>query len=387
MERIHAYIDESGAYGFDFSKEANSTHFIITAVTVKESDIPQVEEAVKKLITVFGFKNGEIKSSKIKANYRRRTNLISEIIKLPIKAFILVVDKRKIYKDSGISKNKKVFYKFLNDLLYSELRRNFNKINIEADSTGTNTFQSEFYKYVRSKEQPLSLFDDFQFTMTDSKDSVIVQLADLISGSLSYKYEESKILKAHNIDYRKRLSPIILMLKEFPLEYEKFIEEEVKYDASFNKTIFDIAYRRAQDFINNAKEDDDTIVSEQKFVLEYLMFRFINNKTHRYIGTRELIGALENAGFKRRSIASFRMQIIAKLRDHRVIISSGQQGYKLPSTVEELCEYITHTKTIIMPMISRLKKCIEVVKMGSNGDINLFDLPQYTELKSLLDVE
>ncbi len=64
MERIHAYIDGSGAYGFDFSKEANSTHFIITAVTVKESDIPQVEEAVKKLIAVFGFKNGEIKSSK-----------------------------------------------------------------------------------------------------------------------------------------------------------------------------------------------------------------------------------------------------------------------------------------------------------------------------------
>lgn len=385
MERIHAYIDESGAYGFDFSKEANSTHFIITAVTVKESDIPQVEEAVKKLITVFGFKNGEIKSSKIKANYRRRTNLISEIIKLPIKAFILVVDKRKIYKDSGISKNKKVFYKFLNDLLYSELRRNFNKINIEADSTGTNTFQSEFYKYVRSKEQPLSLFDEFEFSMTDSKGSVIVQLADLISGSLSYKYEESKILKAHNIDYRKILSPIILMLKEFPLEYEKFIEDEVKYDASFNKTIFDIAYRRAQDFIINAKEDDDTIVSEQKFVLEYLMFRFINNKTHRYIGTRELIGALENAGFKRRSIASFRMQIIAKLRDHRVIISSSQQGCKLPSTVDELCEYITHTKTIIMPMISRLRKCIEVVKMGSNGDINLFDLPQYTELRSLLE--
>lgn len=55
MERIHAYIDESGAYGFDFSKVANSTHFIITAVTVKESDIPQVEEAVKKLIVEFGF--------------------------------------------------------------------------------------------------------------------------------------------------------------------------------------------------------------------------------------------------------------------------------------------------------------------------------------------
>ena len=101
MERIHAYIDESGAYGFDFSKEGNSTHFIITAVTVKESDIPQVEEAVKKMIIDFGFKNGEIKSSKIKSNNKRRTSIISELIKLPVKAFVLVVDKRKIYKDGS----------------------------------------------------------------------------------------------------------------------------------------------------------------------------------------------------------------------------------------------------------------------------------------------
>lgn len=29
MKRIHAYIDESGAYGFGFSKEVKSQHFII----------------------------------------------------------------------------------------------------------------------------------------------------------------------------------------------------------------------------------------------------------------------------------------------------------------------------------------------------------------------
>ena len=48
MKRIHAYIDESGACGFEFSKEVKSQHFIISAVPVKGSDVPQVEEAVKK---------------------------------------------------------------------------------------------------------------------------------------------------------------------------------------------------------------------------------------------------------------------------------------------------------------------------------------------------
>lgn len=39
MERIFAFIDESGNSGFDFSKDGVSAYFIITAVTVKESDL------------------------------------------------------------------------------------------------------------------------------------------------------------------------------------------------------------------------------------------------------------------------------------------------------------------------------------------------------------
>ena len=275
MERIHAYIDESGAYGFDFSKSGNTSHFIITAVTVKESDIAVVEREVETIKKENGFDNSEMKSSKIKTNFKRRLKIIEAVKKLPLKAFVLVIDKRLIYADSGIRKNKKVFYKFLNEILYEELRRNFNKIVIEADATGTNSFQAEFYKYVQSKEQSLSLFDESEFSMTDSKLSPIVQIADLISGSLSYYYEEDKKEKARDYNFKKILSGIILLLKEFPKQYDQTIEEEAKYDPKFNRIIFEIAYRRAQDFIKNVHSDDDsTLINEQKFILEYLLFRF-----------------------------------------------------------------------------------------------------------------
>lgn len=386
MDRIFAYLDESGAYGFDFSHQGNSTHFIVTAVTVKEKDVPFVEKEVLRIKDQFGFKNGEIKSSKIKSNNKRRLNIINEIKKLPLKAFVLVVDKRKIFDDSGIRKSKSTFYKFLNDILYQELRICFNQLEIQADEIGDDSFMSEFYKYVKSKETQRTLFDDYEFAMSNSKHSPIIQVADLISGSLSYAYEPDKIVKAGEYNFRKILGNTILIIKEFPRSYDESLIAESIQDNSFNPTIFNIAYRRANDFIEKAKnQEGTTLIEEQKFVLKYLLFRFINNSSRRYIGTHELISALESAGFKKRSIASFRMQIIAKLRDHNVIISSGQQGYKIPSSIQELCEYISHTKTVIMPMISRLRKCIEVVKTGSNGDINPFDFEQYAELKNLLE--
>lgn len=87
MERIHAYIDESGAYGFDFSKSGNTSHFIITAVTVKESDIAVVEREVETIKKENGFDNSEMKSSKIKTNFKRRLKIIEAVKKTTSESF------------------------------------------------------------------------------------------------------------------------------------------------------------------------------------------------------------------------------------------------------------------------------------------------------------
>lgn len=48
-ERIYAYIDECGGYGFDFTKSQNSSLFIIAAILIKSSDIKTVEERIEKI--------------------------------------------------------------------------------------------------------------------------------------------------------------------------------------------------------------------------------------------------------------------------------------------------------------------------------------------------
>ncbi len=39
MERVYAFTDEYGAFGWDIDNPSVSTHFIITAVIVKESNL------------------------------------------------------------------------------------------------------------------------------------------------------------------------------------------------------------------------------------------------------------------------------------------------------------------------------------------------------------
>lgn len=76
MERMYAFTDEYGVFGYDIVNPNVSTHFIITAVIVKESDLG-VYEAGAEAIRKKYFQTGEIKSSKLGTDKHHRRMLIS----------------------------------------------------------------------------------------------------------------------------------------------------------------------------------------------------------------------------------------------------------------------------------------------------------------------
>ena len=64
VERVYAFTDEYGAFGWDIDNPSVSTHFIITAVIVKESDLSAFTQKTGELRRKH-FQTGEIKSSKV----------------------------------------------------------------------------------------------------------------------------------------------------------------------------------------------------------------------------------------------------------------------------------------------------------------------------------
>ena len=380
---IYAYIDEYGAYGFDFTKLGTSHLFIVVAVLVKEEHIQEVDSALKS-IRKKHFSGSEIKSQNVRGNHQRRVRILNDLCGLPFQIAALVVDKREVFADHGITKGKKIFYKFLNQKMYELLRNTFPTINIVADEVGKNEFLTEFAAYVKKHRQPLSLFDTEYYQMVNSKSVNAIQIADFMAGTLSYIYdEERKETVPEEIDYLKIIQKHISNIVFFPKTYdESLFEHEVESD-NYNQTIAQLSYRLASSFIQKNYKSDDPDVRMQVFVLEYLRFRFKYNPLRRYIPTKELINALKNANYSISSEHKFRNSIIGKLRDSGVIISSSPNGYKLPMSKKEIVDYYTHVSSVVLPMIQRLVLCDNALAMESNPDLKLLNDDNFKGLATL----
>lgn len=377
----YAYVDEFGAFGYNFENEGCTTHFIITAIIVDENDIPTVKANVETIRNKY-FPNGEIKSSRIGKDHRKRISILNELKALPFKILVLVCDKRKIHEQSGL-RFKPSFYKFINNLVYQELRTSFSNLVIVADEVGQNEYLQSFARYIREREVPLTFFDKSLFRIEDSKDNLIIQVADIVAGSLAYNYDEHKKKRANGNNYKSILSSKILMIKEFPQTFANFDIQHNDLDPLYNAQIADICYRKAKFYIETHKGSDNVEEKQKIAVLEYLLFRFMNRSPRKYIPTKELINQLCYLGFDKMTIHVFRAKIIAKLRDSGVIISSSPDGYKIPSSEKELNDFINRGITIILPMLSRLKKCNDIIKLGTSGNVDLFQKTEYQILANM----
>ena len=95
MERIYAFTDESGAFGWDLENENVSTHFLITAILVEESDLYSLKTSVEAIRKKY-FQTGEMKSSHVGKNHKRRIRILADLLPLPFSVFTVIIDKTKL---------------------------------------------------------------------------------------------------------------------------------------------------------------------------------------------------------------------------------------------------------------------------------------------------
>lgn len=385
MEKYYAFLDECGGYGFKDTIIEQERLFIVAAVVIKETDISSINSALET-ISQEEFGGQEIKSNRIKGNHQRRVKIINKVLELPFNILCLIVDKREILSAHGVRKSKKYFYEFLNQLIYEELRGAYPFLHIVTDEIGNPEFAEEFAKYVRSHRKPVTLFDSEAFDVVNSKSVKAVQLADLIAGTLSYVYEEKKREGVpDNVNYLQMIEKKLLRIKFFPKSYDETMFEHPTGDENYNQMIAQIAYRKAEQFINSHIRTTDEFVQRQVFTLKYLLFRFKYNSLRRYISTKELMSALLRANYGHISEQAFRSKVIGSLRDRGVIISSSPKGYKLPSSEKEIYDYYQHVNGVVLPMLHRLNLCNESLRLGSNNSIDYLLNNDFKGLQIVVD--
>ena len=373
-----AYIDECGNFGFDFNN-GGSKYYILCAIIVKNCNIDKLHTAVTAVKQNNGFGQTEMKSSAIGNNYKRRSKIVSELLPIEFRVYLLIADKQAFIENSPLKTYRQSFIKYIHQQLYNVLYKPYPNLKIIEDQIGTSEFQESFKKYVR-EHQPLNLFNEYSFNYIDSKDSLLVQLADIIGGTINKVYID---LNAPN--YMEMLKGKIICTSEFPRKTTPYFASEISENIKYNKDIFYLAIQCAESFITKFEDDESLEKILQIALLKYLLFYIYNVDAYNYISSNKLLSVLNEYTDVKISHNYLFRRIIAPLRDAGVILASSKHGYKIPISTEDITTYLNQTHTIVSPMLHRIEICRNLIKQTTDNSFDVLDDPAFLKYKNYFD--
>jgi hypothetical protein len=383
MDGTYAFTDEYGDPNLSTEKAGVSTFFILTAVLVPAAAVDEIRRRADRIRSAH-FGPGEMKSSSVGQDDKRRLRVLAEITELDFTFYSLAVDKRELDRESGLA-YRRSFFKYINRRLYERVYRNVANVTLIADKHGTEEFLKGFLTYV-DKTLPLDLFTRRDISFADSRAEIMLQIADMLSGSL-----------ARILDPGKRspeAATILSLLQKRALSWEVWPPEiapdiEVAPDASDSAkdaAIRTHCMRQARIFLQRhlteVNPSDD--LRAQLEVLQTLIFNVQFREARRYVATGTLIERVQQQA----GIALTERQlraVVSGLRDAGVVIGTSSKGYKLPVCERDMDRFASHTNTIVPPMLARVRRARDDLKLASLGKIDILASPAFDQLRRLVE--
>lgn len=375
----YVFIDESGNTSIATDKDGASRLYIPVAIVIDSEKIHEAYAKAEEIRKNF-FNNKPIKSASAKKDYRR-LNILKEINNIDFNYFYFVVDKTLIKPDTGLG-YRRSFYKFINKQLYSYFLNTYSKLKIFVDNYGDTTFEDSFKKYIQNKFD-MDLFNEPEIGYISGKDDNLIGLADFISGTLRRILENNIEEKRQEIINAVKLKGIYG--DRWPSPKKKDIYEDVFQ--GFDNFIRDVSVRNALDFIDRNISSQDTNIRMQVAILNKLRMEVtINSEDRRGLYTDELIKYLSDLDFHKISERTFRQNVIGPLRDAGILIAGSSKGYYLAANIQDVKKFLEHGNNIILPMLKRIEKAYDTLKVASTGECDIFDkkIGDYEILKTIL---
>ncbi|QRR00182.1 hypothetical protein [Dyadobacter sandarakinus] len=380
-----AFLSEWGDNALDFSKKLPgkpfaSTHFIVTALIMQQGQLAEVTQ-ILEAVSRRHFNGGAINSEVIGNDHAKRKEILEDLDEAPFKVFAVVVDKRQVIGE-GL-RYKGSFYKFMHGLADRELFRIYPNLQLVAGQVGDDTFMKGFVSYV-SQNHISNLFNEAAFGFVGAKDSLEVQAASFMAGTLAYCYDQNLITDQRGT-FVEVLQKKLLSIRFWP---EPFGESQVvpqQTGAVYDHTLGELSVKLSNDFLQRKSSNPTPQVIDQVTCLGYLLFHFQHINAARYITSFELMEQIRARRGAAVNLHYFQTKVIAPLRDAGVLIASSSRGYKLPASEQDLYDFVSHSNTIIEPMLSRVKRFRDQVHMATNGKIDVLAADEYRLIRKTLD--
>lgn len=187
------FIDDSGDPGFKLDRGSTS-HFVIAMVIFDdELEAEKTAIAIKELRRQLGWpENVEFKFCKTHKKIREK--FLDTVNKFDFKVRCLVVDKSIIHSQE-LKTNRDSFYSYF---IKEALKHNNDSIldaKIKIDGSGDRIFKKSFLGYLRRELNSNQKCIMKNCKLIDSKTNVLIQLADMVAGSINRSYNQTKTSK------------------------------------------------------------------------------------------------------------------------------------------------------------------------------------------------
>lgn len=198
------FIDDSGDAGFKLDK-GSSEFFVISAVIFDDDlEAEKTAIAIKELRRKLKFPD-DVEFKFNKSSKKTRKEFLEAVASYKFRIRSIVVDKKLIYSHE-LKNDKNSFYSYT---IKSLLKYNNNSIlgaSIKIDGSGDRIFRKNFLAYLRKQLNSKQSKIIKNCKLSDSKSNVLIQLADMIAGSIRRSYETNKTdCKTYKTIIKKRI--------------------------------------------------------------------------------------------------------------------------------------------------------------------------------------
>lgn len=374
MEKVYVFGDEFGTSTLKENDLKNITHFVYSAVVIKESNIERARKVRDEISNIFLFGNKIKSSSKALKDDKRRLDILKHLTaNLNFTIYLLVIDKNELSKEVGGLRFKEVFYKYFQKIFIGLINNNFHNFKIFMDSIISEEFAIDIKSYL-SENIADSLFDKYE--MSNDVKEPLIQFADLISGSfgrvVNLSFDSSIRDEIFEI-----LKPNIIKTSFFPIKEKTSSQNLNIYGNEVDEEIYNIV---RSDAINLIENDNDEIHKE---VLSLLVNHQKISPKH-FVYTYELINSIRHLIGKEISIENLRI-VIRDLRYKGIIIVSNTNkgGYKLAVNKNDVYLYFNHYLKYVLPMLQKVEIANNIFKSKTVGEF--IPLEDMDNLKNLVE--
>ena len=170
---------------------------------------------------------------------------------IDFRVVLFIADKQAFIQGSPLTNYKESFIKFLHQRLYNLLYHVYPKLKIIEDEIGTTEFQASFRKYVQNNRPQMNLLNEYDFDYVDSKDELLVQLADMVGGSIGHSLTDNSAP-----DYLEMLKGKIIAREDFPNKMEPYWGTTKSVRLQIQQRCFTLAVKCASDFITKHENEN-----------------------------------------------------------------------------------------------------------------------------------